>query len=158
MADQDDDVNRKAGLWVVFSVVALVVLGVLGFAVTRTLAPKGAATTAPVAASASALGEPALRLYFEVGSAALPGDATELLVKVAEDARSRTVKVVISGFHDESGDPARNAELAKERALAVQHALMANGLTEQQIELRKPAVTTGGGDPREARRVELHLQ
>lgn len=155
MADQDDDVNRRAGLWVVFSVVTLVVLGVLAFAVMRTLSPRGAA--APEVA-VQALGEPALRLYFEVGSASLPADAADLLAQVAQEARTRSATVVISGFHDESGDPARNAELAKERAQAVQHALQSNGLTAERVQLRKPAVTAGGGDPREARRVELHLQ
>jgi outer membrane protein OmpA-like peptidoglycan-associated protein len=155
MADQDDDVNRRAGLWVVFSVVTLVVLGVLGFAVMRTLSPR--APAAPQMAM-QALGEPALRLYFEVGSATLPADAADLLAQVAQEARTRPARVVISGFHDESGDPARNAELARERAQAVEHALQSNGLTADRLELRKPAVTAGGGDPREARRVELHLQ
>jgi outer membrane protein OmpA-like peptidoglycan-associated protein len=150
MADQDDDVNRRAGLWVVFTVVTLVVLGVLGFAVSRTLA------TAP--AAVASLGEPALRVYFELGSATLPPEASEELARIAEEARRRGARVVVSGYHDASGDPARNAELARERAVVVHHALTANGLTDSQIELRKPAMTTGGTDPREARRVELHLQ
>lgn len=155
MADQDDDVNRRAGLWVVFGVVTLVVLGVLAFAVMRTLSPRAAA--APEAA-VQTLGEPALRLYFEVGSAALPADAADLLAQVAQEARTRSAVVVISGYHDASGDPVRNAELARERAEAVQHALQSNGLTADRLQLRKPAVTAGGGDAREARRVELHLQ
>jgi outer membrane protein OmpA-like peptidoglycan-associated protein len=66
--------------------------------------------------------------------------------------------VLISGFHDASGDPAQNAELAKNRALAVRHALEANGVAPDRLVMSKPAVTTGGGDPKEARRVELRVQ
>ncbi|HEY5971480.1 MAG TPA: OmpA family protein, partial [Pseudoxanthomonas sp.] len=63
----------------------------------------------------------------------------------------------VSGFHDPSGDPAANEELAKQRALAVQQWLVANGIAEERIELSKPAVTTGDGNAEEARRVEVSV-
>ena len=65
---------------------------------------------------------------------------------------------MISGFHDVTGDPVRNEELAKQRALAVRDALAALGIGEDKIDLRKPAVTTASGSNAEARRVEVHLE
>ena len=45
-------------------------------------------------------------------------------------------KLVISGYHDASGDPAQNAELAKQRAMAVRDALKTAGVAEDRIELK----------------------
>ena len=97
--------------------------------------------------------------YFASGSDALPEGAAQQLVELADAVRGQPGKaVLISGFHDASGDPAKNAELAKNRALAVRHALEANGVAPDQLVLAKPALTPGGGDPREARRVEVRLR
>ena len=67
-------------------------------------------------------------------------------------------KAVISGYHDVTGDPAKNEELAKQRALAVRDALAALGIGEDKVDLRKPEVTTASGSNAEARRVEVTLQ
>ena len=64
---------------------------------------------------------------------------------------------MIAGFHDPSGDPAHNAELAKQRAKAVRAALMAQGCDPARVQLRKPEQTALGGPPEEARRVEVRL-
>jgi outer membrane protein OmpA-like peptidoglycan-associated protein len=101
---------------------------------------------------------PVAKLYFEVGSAELPADAGAVLEAVAGEARSTGLAVVISGFHDESGNAQQNQELAKQRAQAVQHALEANGVARERLMLMKPQSTSGGGDPREARRVELRVR
>ena len=61
------------------------------------------------------------------------------------------------GIHGICGDPARNAELAKERAKAVRAALVAKGVPLAQVLLRKPEVTAGGGSDQEARRVEIRV-
>ena len=66
-------------------------------------------------------------------------------------------QIVLSGFHDASGDPAKNAELAKERAKAVRAALQAAGIDAARLALRKPESTTGDGDEKLARRVEVRL-
>lgn len=158
MSNQDDDTQNYA-LAVIAGIVALVIAGVIALA-TSTVMHKRAAAPAESAAAApaSALG-PVERLFFEVGSDALPADANEALARVADAARSNAAaSVLISGFHDASGDPEKNAELAKNRALAVRHALEANGVDPQRLIMSKPAVTTGGTDPREARRVEVRLQ
>lgn len=164
MSDNNDDTQNYA-LAVVAGVVALVIAGVIALAASTVIgatpAPAQAAAAADSAAPMAAGEADAAveRLYFEVGSPALPADATEVLARVAEAARaSAGATVLISGFHDASGDAAQNAELAKNRALAVRHALEANGVAPDHLVMSKPAVTTGGGDPKEARRVELRVQ
>ena len=161
MNDQNDDAQNYA-LMVLAGVVALVVAGVIALAASTTMGGgvEAARLGTPLpAAGGEAAAEPAGRVYFELGSDALPAEASDVLVKVADAARAQAGKVVlISGFHDASGDAAKNAELAKNRALAVRHALEANGVLPDHLVMAKPAVTTGGGDAREARRVELRLR
>jgi outer membrane protein OmpA-like peptidoglycan-associated protein len=115
--------------------------------------------TAPAMAGASApVSAPMARLYFELGKAELPADALTLLTPLITAARDNSAaRWVISGFHDASGDAAVNAELAKQRAFAVRDLLVTAGVSTQSIELSKPAVTMGGTDPREARRVDVTL-
>ncbi len=104
----------------------------------------------PKAASAEA------KVFFASGTAALPAGAQDALSKVAEAAKINPAKLSISGFHDASGDPAKNAELAKERALAVRDALKAAGIAEDRFEMKKPEQINAGNDA-EARRVEVRL-
>ena len=161
MNDQNDDAQNYA-LMVLAGVVGLVVAGVMALAASTTMrhtakaaAPAATATTAVTAVAA----EPEGRIYFELGSDALPAGASEPLVKVADAARAQAGKLVlISGFHDASGDAGKNAELANNRALAVRHALEANGVAPDHLVMDKPVMMTGGTDPREARRVELRLR
>lgn len=94
--------------------------------------------------------------YFATASADLAPGAAEALaavIKGVEDGR----KAEISGFHDATGDPALNAQLAKRRADTVRDVLTGLGVPEDQIAVRKPAVTTGSGNNAEARRVEVKL-
>ena len=156
MSDANDDAQNVT-LGVIAAVVALVIAGVLTLSISRSGPPK--APKAPAQAAAAPAAAAAPRVYFEVDSDALPGDAAELLARVAEEARAKPgAAVLISGFHDASGDPEHNADLAKRRAQAVRHALEANGVAPAQLVLDKPQQTLGGGDAREARRVELRIQ
>jgi outer membrane protein OmpA-like peptidoglycan-associated protein len=99
------------------------------------------------------------RLFFESGAAALPGDAAASLAPIVESAKARPdAKLAVSGFHDKTGNAALNAELAKQRAIAVRDALVAAGIPAERIELRKPVETEGGGDDRQARRVEVTVE
>lgn len=96
-----------------------------------------------------------VRFYFASGSADLAAGAVDAmadLVKAAKGGRT----LVISGFHDATGDAAKNAALAKQRAMSVRDALKAAGVPERQIELKKPEQLAGGNDA-EARRVEISL-
>lgn len=157
----EQDSGTGIALLVVGFVVALVLMLVLGVAISHSRAPAvaGAAAAAPAPMSAVPADDgPVARLYFEVGSASLPADAGAVLEAVAGEARTTGLAVVISGFHDESGDAQQNHELAKQRAQAVQHALEANGVARERLMLMKPQSTSGGGDSREARRVELRVR
>jgi len=164
MNDQNDDAQGYA-LMAVAGVVALVVTGVIALAVSTTIGKATAAadalapSTMPAGEASGGFAEVEGRVYFELGSDALPASASAMLVEVADAARVQGDKVVlISGYHDASGDPVRNAELAKNRALAVRHALEANGVPPERLVMDKPVVLTGGPDDREARRVEVHLR
>ena len=157
--NENDDTQNYA-LMVLAGLIALVIAGVLMLAARSGQGGTAKAPSATTTAVAAAIaGEPEGRVFFASGSDALPADSSEVLVKVADAARAATGKVVlISGFHDASGDAATNAELAKKRALAVRHALEANGVAPDRLVMDKPMLTSGGADAREARRVEMRLR
>ncbi len=163
MSDQDDDSN--VGLRVVGIIVIAVVAAVVGFAVSLAGKPAGDATVVEVVEVVEVIeapepvGEALARIYFAVGSAEPGADVADAVAR-AQAALSATPDaiVLLSGFHDPSGDAAQNAELAKARALAVRDALVAAGVAEGSIKLRKPEVTAADGPPEEARRVELRVQ
>lgn len=181
MFSQDDDSQQRVALFLVFGLVALVVASVLVFGVYKrgsfAKAAGAAAPAALVTAPASPVSSPApssvaqaasdaasvkveqgvVKFYFASGKADLAAGASEALVDVVKGAQAGR-KLVISGFHDATGDAAQNAELAKRRALAVRDALKAAGVAEAQIELKKPEQVTGSGSDAEARRVEISLQ
>ncbi|MDP3709035.1 MAG: OmpA family protein [Polaromonas sp.] len=101
-----------------------------------------------------------VKFYFASGKAELAagaGDALADMVKAAQAGQPGR-KLVIAGFHDDTGDAGRNAELARRRALAVRAALKAAGVADAQIELAKPRQLTGSGSDADARRVEISLQ
>lgn len=158
MSDNNDD-GQNYALAVIAGVVALVVAGVIALAASTVMGKKAPAATAGAAPAAAVAAAALPRIYFEVDSDALPADATAVLAAVADAARANpAAAVLISGYHDATGNPEHNADLAKRRAQSVRHALEANGVAPERLQLAKPQQTTGGADPREARRVELRLQ
>ncbi len=172
MSTDNDDAVPLA-LFLAAGVAAAVIAGVIAIAVfvkpktadeaapPPALAATPAAAPEPVAAApvGAAPADTAESLYFPVGSADLPADASEKLARIADAARANAgSSVLISGYHDASGSAAKNAELAKLRAMAVRHALEANGVAPDSLKMSKPVETTGGSDPIEARRVEMRLQ
>jgi outer membrane protein OmpA-like peptidoglycan-associated protein len=162
----NDDESTRYGLAVVAGVVGLVVIGVLVLAISRishkAVAPSTAVAMPPslsVPARMDAGFAPPEKLYFAVGSDALPADSNDVLSRVAESARAQYgVSVLIAGFHDASGNAEFNADLAKRRALAVRHALEAYGVSPERLVMNRPELTSGGADEKEARRVELRLR
>ena len=97
-----------------------------------------------------------VKFYFATAKAELAAGANEALADVVKGV-AEGKKAVVSGFHDATGDAALNAELAKQRAVAVAEALKALGVTEDKVELKKPEETTATGSNAEARRVEVTL-
>jgi outer membrane protein OmpA-like peptidoglycan-associated protein len=173
MSTDNDDAVPLA-MFLAAGVAAAVIAGVIAIAVfakpkavaeptpaVAVTAPAAAPAPEPVAAApvASMSAPVAESLYFTVGSADLPADSSEKLARVADAARANAgTTVLISGYHDATGSAAKNAELAKLRAVAVRHALEANGVAPDRLQMSKPVETTGGTDPKEARRVEMRLQ
>lgn len=158
MSDQDD--NETQG--VVFGVLAAVVLGVIAL-VSGVAIWKTAQTSQPTAIVAEAevapVGEALAKVYFAVGEAKLnAADQAVVGQTLAALAAKPKAIVLLSGFHDPSGDPARNAELAKARAQAVRDALVGGGVAVERIKFRKPESTLGSGSPEEGRRVEIRVQ
>ena len=97
-----------------------------------------------------------VKFYFVSGKAEVAAGANEALSDVVKGV-AEGKRAVISGFHDATGSAEINAELAKQRAQAVQAALMALGVAEDKVELKKPEQTQAGGSNAEARRVEVIL-
>lgn len=164
MFSQDEDDNQRVALGVVFAVVLVVIASVLGFGAYKAL-PKAAAPagvtavtvveTAVVADGASIkIEKGVVTFYFATGKADLATGAKEALADIMAAVASGK-RASVSGYHDATGDAALNAELSKQRALAVRDAMMAMGASETVIELRKPEQTQASGTNAEARRVEV---
>ncbi len=116
----------------------------------------GAASTTPVPVSVTLV-----KLYFATGAADLPAAETgKLDPLVAGGKADASKKLVVSGYHDASGDLATNEALAKKRAEYVRDQLKAAGIVEERIVLEKPVITQGNvvGDDPESRRVEVTLK
>ncbi|MBX3642288.1 MAG: OmpA family protein [Rubrivivax sp.] len=169
MDEQDD--GAKVGLWVTLGIITLLLFGLIGGLVIRSMHAKQAKPAAMAAAAAPAAaaetdvlvdvplsGVVVARVFFELDKADLPSDASAALapaVKALADEPAK--KLILAGFHDPSGDAAHNADLAKRRAVAVRLALVALGVDATHVQLRKPEQTALGGPPEEARRVEIRL-
>lgn len=98
-----------------------------------------------------------LSFYFATGKAVVAGNAKEKAKDIL-DAAKQGKKIGISGYTDSTGDAAKNAKLAKERAQAVKAFLVANGVPAAQLELIKPEDTTGAaGKDQEGRRVDAYI-
>jgi len=179
MSSQDNELEYRVVAVVLIAIIVLVVGGVLGVGIhkSRSGASAGASASAGATAvvtfadgasgpAAAATGQAAaedasvvvengvVKFYFAVGKADLASGALVALDDAIAAAKNGK-RLVISGFHDATGDPAFNAELAKQRAMAVRDALVGAGVAEGSVELNKPAETTGSGNPAEARRVEV---
>jgi len=123
-------------------------------------APAAAVASGTVAAAEAAavkVENGVVKFYFESGKAEVAPNAKEALADVIKAVQSGSV-LLVSGYHDASGDPAKNAELAKQRAMAVGDALKAAGAPADKIELAKPEQTQADGPASEARRVEVKVK
>ncbi len=156
---QETEVEQR----VVAIIVGAVIVGVIALAVGLGIAKTRGAKTAPAAAPAVAVVDEAARVvvengvvkfYFAVGKAEVAADGAAALVEAVAAGKAGK-QLAVSGYHDSTGDAATNAELAKQRALAVQALLVGAGVAEAAIELKKPEVLQGTGSNAEARRVEV---
>jgi K(+)-stimulated pyrophosphate-energized sodium pump len=128
-------------------------------AVVAAAAPATVAATEANAADAASVKveNGVVKFYFASGKADVAADGASALADVVK-AVAGGKKAIISGYHDASGDPAKNAELAKQRAMNVRDALKAAGVAEDKVELKKPEQAKVDGPAAEARRVEVTVQ
>ncbi len=173
----DDESQQNFILAFVMGLIALVIFFVVGIAIfqrgreaapvvpvaaavvpaatTMALVTETVTVVIPDGASISVRGG-TVNFYFAPASADLAPGAAEALatvIKGVEDGR----KAVVSGFHDTTGDPAANEQLATRRAAMVRDVLAGLGVPAAKIDLKKPAVSAGSGSDAEARRVEVRL-
>ena len=153
----------------IINIVALLIVpllpGVTKAPAAAVVAPPVVAAPAPVVAAPAPSPEGAyiksengvVKFYFASGKADVADGAAAALREVVAGV-NQGKKAVLSGFTDPSGDPAKNDELAKQRATAVRDVLKAAGIAEDKIDLMKPETVTGTGNMAEARRVEVKLQ
>lgn len=151
--------DEAVALRLVGALILVLLIAVTAFAVLRggaaPAAPVPAADTAGLRVEASIDG--VVKLFFDSGKHEVGQAADAALAPLVRQLGEGRV-AVISGFHDASGEPAQNAELAQQRALAVQAALLRLGAVPARVLLVRPLALSGGGDAAEARRVEVVLQ
>jgi len=101
---------------------------------------------------------PTATLNFDLNKADLPPGADATLKSVADQLKSKAdAKVSITGYTDSSGDAKMNADLAKQRAMAVHDALVKDGVADSSITMVKPDAPMMAGNPDQARRVDITL-
>ena len=176
MVSQDNDSSQRVAMFLVFGLIALIVASVLVFgasraggkprastAVTAMPLTQPAGAVAPGAAQAAAdaasvtVEQGVVKFYFASGKADLALGAREALADMVKAGKEGRI-LLISGFHDATGNAEKNAELAKQRALVVRDALVTEGVLEGHIELKKPEQVNASGSNAEARRVEITIQ
>lgn len=163
---QDNDSQSRFALGFLTILLVLVVGTVVGSVVVQRLRPDTAAAPAEAIVEVAAPGveevaaiqvDNGVVTFFFASNSADVAEGAQLALAEVVQALAAGRRAAISGFHDDSGAAEQNAELAKQRALAVREVLKALGAKEEVIELRKPELSTGSGSPAEARRVEVIL-
>ena len=167
-SSSDNDSQERFALGFVFALIVLIVSTVVGGVVyqrgmlrapTAAVVPVVAVDTTAVVLEEAAsvrVDDGTVKFYFASGQSDVAAGANEALADVVNGVAAGK-KAIVSGFHDAPGDAALNAELSKQRAFAVRDALLALGVAEGSIELRKPEAMQADGSNAEARRVEVML-
>ncbi len=171
----DDGGQERFALGFIFALITLIVSTVIGVVVyqsgmARAPVPAAATSTAVLVETVPAgtlvvvedsasvrVANGMVTFYFASGKAELAEGANEALAEVVNGvAQGKTA--IVSGYHDATGSAEINAELSKQRAMAVRDALVALGVNEASIELKKPEqMEVAAGSDAEARRVEVVL-
>jgi flagellar motor protein MotB len=164
MSAQNQDEGTSLALAVVAPLVFFVVALVLGIGIYKNRSHAEVAVPAAVVVVVAASDDASVvvengvvKFYFASAKSEVAAGGVEALgeiIKAAADGKS----VVVSGFHDATGSAEANAELAKERALAVKALLVTSGVPEDKVELSKPEQLAGSGSNAEARRVDVSIR
>lgn len=116
------------------------------------------ASAVPASIIAAATILPA-QIYFASGNNRIDADGQRVIMESIEQLKSTTpAKIAIAGFVDATGSAAVNAELAKQRAVAVRDALQAAGIAGGRLVLSKPdQISAKSVDDRADRVVEVSV-
>lgn len=144
--------------WLPWAVAAGVAALALSLFMNRT-DQRGAERTAQTVNERTGPATESTSVYFDSGEVTVDGEGRLRIASVAASAKGANDRVVaITGYTDSSGNPDQNVQIAKDRAVAVKDALVAEGVTESQIVMDPPAAVTGAGTNAEARRVEIEVR
>lgn len=143
--------------WTPWAIAAGIAALALLFLFNRTDDERGDVTAhAPSQASSQLrLASAATRVYFEHGDTSIDAEDRRKIADVAQTVKDHDRAVAITGYTDRTGSEEQNANVAKDRAVAVRDALVAEGVEESRIVMDPPAVVTGTGNDAEARRVDI---
>jgi flagellar motor protein MotB len=147
---------RKSGSWLPWLLLLLGLVGLLYL--WQLFSQSKPVTQAPAPVKVTQVTEVALpaKVYFEVDQAEIGANGRKVIGDVIQIFNKDSgVKIDITGFTDKTGDPEKNLELAKQRALAVRAALIAGGFPDKNITMKPPFFVTGSGSDAEARRVDI---
>lgn len=151
---------------VIAAVVLLILIAIAGIVLAGrygTAAP-GAATpaaTAPTASTPPEVSGPTSgpnEVVFAPGSDKLPTQSSESIARFSEGARGVGGMVRMSARYLTGANKARDLELAKARTAAVRHALQANGVKAEQMQVELVEMPAGAMSDKDASRVELALR
>ncbi len=156
----------------VIAVVVLIVVAIAGIVLASRQSGEEGAPAVAAAASAAAAPLPVTTLpaasaptapidntlVFAAGSDKLPRDANEKIARVAEAARAGASAVRITARFLTGANKARDQELAKNRAGAVHHALTADGMTGDRLQIELVEMPAGSLTEDASNRVEMAVR
>ena len=159
--------QRNSSRTVVIAAVALlIVIAIAGIVLAgRTGAPASSAAPSGTAPSAPATQPEATgptsgpnEVVFAPGSDKLPTQSSESIARFSEGARGVGGMVRMTARYLTGPDKAKDLELAKARTAAVRHALQANGVKAENLQVELIEMPAGALNDKDANRVELALR
>jgi outer membrane protein OmpA-like peptidoglycan-associated protein len=157
----------------VVAVAVLIVVAIAGIVLAGRKAPAApeatastapGTTTAPASPASTPQGaaaptEPLPQdVVFAAGSDKLPAGANEPLARFADAARSSASSIRLSARYLTGANKEKDFELAKARTGAIRHALQANGVTGNKMQVELIEMPAGTLTPDAGNRVDLTLR
>ena len=161
--DSSKPMQRTSSRTLVIAAVALlIVIAIAGIVLAgRSSAPAPAgAGSGPASTQAEASGPTsgANEVVFAPGSDKLPTQSSESIARFSEGARGVGGTVRMTARYLTGADKAKDLELAKGRTSAVRHALQANGVKAEQMQVELVEMPAGALNDKDANRVEMALR
>lgn len=153
---------------VIVAVAVLIVVAVAGIVLAGRRAPADAVVAAPPAGPAVSGSTPQAassptdtipgELVFAPASDKLPPQSADGLARFADAARASASSVRLSARFLTGANKARDMELAKARTGAIRHALEANGITSDKMQIELIEMPEGSLTDAAGNRVDLTLR